>query len=105
MYIAARLWDVDTKGTPADDDDTQTLVTRGVYRLGGVGSNPASFKLFGNAWQFDEGHLIKVELTADDSPSFQVWNDGQPGTIDVSNVSLTVPLAHCARHVSDPCPP
>ena len=106
MYIAARLWDLDTKGTPGDDtDDEQTLVSRGVYRLTDDESQVVSFKLFGNAYTFPDGHTIKMELTADDSPSFDEWSNGDPGTIDLSNFSWEIPLADCTKLVEEPCPP
>ncbi|HYN35579.1 MAG TPA: CocE/NonD family hydrolase, partial [Actinomycetota bacterium] len=36
MYVAGRLWDVDYGADVGPDDDTQTLVTRGVYRIEGA---------------------------------------------------------------------
>ena len=86
MYVAARLWDVD----PATD--MQTLVDRGVFRLGG--SEPQAniaFQLFGNGWAFAPGHNMKLELTANDSPTF--GDPGATGTIAVSNVSISLPRA------------
>ena len=106
MYIAARLWDLDEKDTPADSsDDEQTLVSRGIYRLEGDGSQVVSFKLFGNAYTFLDGHKIKFELTADDSPSFDEWSNGDPGNIDLSNFNWKIPVADCAALVEGVCPP
>jgi len=84
MYISARLWDVD--GT------RRTLVDRGVFRLQSASEQSALFKLFGNAYTFAEGHRVELELTANDSRSFLESN--ADGTIDISDVKLTIPLAN-----------
>ncbi|MGH2752025.1 MAG: CocE/NonD family hydrolase C-terminal non-catalytic domain-containing protein [Actinomycetota bacterium] len=83
MYISARLWDV--------DGDERTLVDRGVFRLQSANQQSALFKLFGNAYTFAEGHRIELELTANDTRSFLESN--ADGTIDVSDVTLSLPLA------------
>lgn len=104
MYVAAHLWDVDHGISESPDDDRQTLVTRGIYRLDGDEAQPVSFKLFGNAYTFPDGHSIKLELTADDGPSFQTYKKGtEEGEIDISNVSLTIPRADCTMSVATPC--
>lgn len=95
MYIAARLWDVDFGPTVADEDDTQTLVTRGVYRLDGTEPQSVSMELFGNGYEFPVGHAIKLELTADDSPSWQQWKHGDAGEIVLTNIDFTMPVARC----------
>jgi predicted acyl esterase len=86
MYVAARLWDLD----PATN--VQTLVDRGVYRLeGSEFHSNVNFQLFGNGWTFAPGHRVKLELTANDNPTF-----GDPsgvGTIAVSRVSISLPRA------------
>ena len=92
MYVAARLWDVD----PATD--RQTLVDRGVYRLGSTEPQEIRFQLNGNAYIFEAGHQMKLELTADDSPSFLEYRPSD-GTIDVSDVSFSVPRANGAALV------
>jgi hypothetical protein len=84
MYISARLWDV--------DGNRRTLVDRGVFRLQSASEQSALFKLFGNAYTFAEGHRVELELTANDSRSFLESN--ADGTIDVSDVKLTIPLAN-----------
>ncbi|MDQ4145787.1 MAG: hypothetical protein M3198_18980 [Actinomycetota bacterium] len=102
MYVAARLWDVDPGDPQNPDDDVQTLVTRGVYRLGAAEEQQVDFQLFGNAYEFASGHLVKLELTADDSPSWRQWRNGEPGSIDISSqdgVSFTLPGADCERRV------
>ena len=106
MYVAARLWDVDP-GEAGPEDDQQTLVTRGVYRLGeenGLTAESVSFQLFGNAYTFPEGHTIKLELTADDSPSWQQWQQGGDpgiGTIGIDNVGVSIPTANCERRLPE----
>jgi predicted acyl esterase len=88
MYVAARVWDVD----PAAQ--TQTLVDRGVFRLGGDAAQPIAFQLFGNGWAFAPGHEMKVELTAREVPTF--GDPGTDGTIAVSGVSISLPKAAAA---------
>lgn len=85
--LAARLWDVD----PATGK--QALITRAVDRL--TASAPGStqqlaFELWPTAWQLGSGHQLKLELTPDDSPTWQP--DDLPATMTLANVSLRVPL-------------
>ena len=85
MYVGMRLWDVDP------ETDTQILVTRGVYQLGASGlPQDVSSQLFGNGWTFPSGHVIRIELTANDAPTFLAPSSAT-GTIDISNVMLSVP--------------
>lgn len=85
MYVAAHLWDVD----PVTEE--QILVTRGVFQLGASGTPlDVSTQLFGNGWTFPAGHVIRLELTAKDSPSFRA-PVSTTGTIAVSDVVLKVP--------------
>ncbi len=106
MYVAARLWDVDPgSDSESQEDDVQTLVTRGVYRLGPAGvTEQVVFQLFGNAYTFPEGHTIKLELTADDSPSWQQWQQDEApgnGTIQVDDIELSIPLANCEKRLPE----
>jgi predicted acyl esterase len=93
LYVEARLWDV------APAADRQTLVDRGVYRLG-ASTQPQeiTFQLNGNAYTFEAGHEMKLELTADGSPSFLEYKPSA-GTIDISDVTLDVPEANAAALV------
>ncbi|MGH2778959.1 MAG: CocE/NonD family hydrolase C-terminal non-catalytic domain-containing protein, partial [Actinomycetota bacterium] len=84
MYVSARLWDVAENGA-------HTLVDRGVFRLLSADPQTALFKLFGNAYTFAEGHTIELELTANDTRSFLASN--AEGTIEVSAITLSLPLA------------
>ncbi|MEA2461224.1 MAG: type transport system ATP-binding protein, partial [Actinomycetota bacterium] len=91
MYVAAHLWDVAADGT------TQTLVDRGVFRLGAASSQLVRFNLNGNGWTFDTGHKIKLELTAVDSPTFKA--SAATGTVSISGVTATVPQAAASKLV------
>lgn len=83
LYVAMHLWDVDPVS------DTQILVTRGVYQLGASGEpQDVSTQLFGNGWTFPSGHIIRLELTANDYPTMILPGDG---TIAISDVTLSVP--------------
>ena len=100
MYVAAHLWDVDPDAT--DPAKAQTLVDRGVYRLGSDGPQVVVFQLNGNTYEFQAGHELKLELTADDSPTFRRFGttgDMTVRSIDISNVSLSVPRANPAKLV------
>jgi len=65
-FIAARLWDV--------HNGRQTLVSRGVYRLGDNQRGRIAFQLFGNGWRFEPGHQAKLELRGNDSPYLRTSN-------------------------------
>ena len=60
--VAARLYDV--------DGATQRLIARGVVRPLGVGAGPTEqvFQLHPQAWTVQPGHVLKLELLAQDSP-------------------------------------
>lgn len=84
LYVAMRLWDVDPI------EQTQTLVTRGVLQLGATDllGQERSVQLFGNGWTFPAGHVIRLELTANDSPTMI---EPETGTIALSDIELTLP--------------
>jgi Predicted acyl esterases len=84
MYVAMRLWDVDPEA------ETQILVTRGVYQLGASVPQEVSSQLFGNGWTFPSGHVIRIELTANDAPTF-LAPSSDTGTIAIADVTLSVP--------------
>ena len=89
LYLAFRLWDV--------NGEEQTLVDRGVFRLGSDSPQTVVTLLQGNNYEFEAGHQLKLEITANDSPSYEVSN--AIGAVDISNVSLSVPLANEAAIV------
>lgn len=84
-FIAARLWDVDPSS------GTQTLVTRGVYRIDSSAPDGVQvFQLHPGAWHFAAGHIPKLELLGQDSPYVRTSN-GQ-FTISVSDLQLRLPV-------------
>jgi pimeloyl-ACP methyl ester carboxylesterase len=78
--IAARLFDVDTGGT-------QTLVAKGAFRPDANGQ--VVFQLNPNAWSFKPGHVPKLELLGQDSPTLRPSNASF--SIGVSNLDLRLP--------------
>jgi hypothetical protein len=84
--VAARLWEVAGSGT-------QTLITRTVYRIeqsAPSGSAHLAFELWPQAWQFQAGDQLKLELTQDDQP---VWRpDNEPSSLSFTNLDLALPL-------------
>ena len=82
--IAARLLDV------APGGDAQTLVARGLYRPATPAARRQVFQLHPNGWKFEEGHVAKLELLANDAPYGRPSN-GQ-GPITVSNLELRLPV-------------
>jgi predicted acyl esterase len=63
--LATRVWDV-------APDGKALLMTRGVYRLDFRGYDPitgtARVPLFGNQWDLDPGHKIRIDLEQSDVP-------------------------------------
>jgi hypothetical protein len=91
MYVAFHLWDV------SPDGETQALVDRGVIRLGAAGPQTVSAQLQGNNYDFGEGHFLKLELTANDTPSFRTSN--AEGTIAITGLELFMPSANLDAEV------
>jgi hypothetical protein len=83
--LNARLWDV------APDGSVQGLVTRGTYRsLDGPGTGlRARFQIAPNGYRFPAGHVVKLEVTANDAPYYQQSN--VPALVRVDAVRLTRP--------------
>ena len=81
--LAARLLDV-------APDGQQRLVARGHWRPE-VSNQPVRqvFQLHPNAWEFGEGHTIKLELLPADSPTGRP-SDGQQA-VTVENLQLRLP--------------
>jgi hypothetical protein len=80
--LNARLYDV-------FPDGTQVLVDRGVQRLTDS-SGIATLDLHGNAWRFEAGHRIRLELAQDDDP--YVKSSSQPGSLTIEGAQLTMPI-------------
>ena len=83
--LSVRVWDV------AADGSVQGLITRGTYRVAGSGTGRrARFQLAPQGYRLRAGHLLKVEVTANDSPYLQA--SSVPATVTVHRLSITLPL-------------
>jgi predicted acyl esterase len=84
VQLNSRLWDI-------APDGTQTLVTRGAYRVVAppAGQQTLAYDLFGNHWRFERGHELLLEVTGDDSPFFR--RDNFPSAIQIDRAKLTLP--------------
>jgi len=84
--LSVRLWDV------APDRSVQGLVTRATYRVRGTAKRPKKvrFQLAPQGYTFAAGHVLKVEVTANDTPYMQQSN--VPAEVSVSRLALTLPL-------------
>jgi hypothetical protein len=84
-----RIFDVSVDGS------TETLVSRGTYRYVSAVINPApqtiTFESSANAWEFQAGHSIRLEIVGNDSPYYQA--DNLPSVTVISSVSLVLPVA------------
>jgi dienelactone hydrolase len=85
--VAFKLWDL----PPAGD---KVMVDRGVYRLSVAGGDPVNdtidLDLFGNAWQFEPGHRIQLQISQTDAAYLRP--DNLPSSITWSNPQLTLPV-------------
>jgi predicted acyl esterase len=81
--IDARLWDISPM------DDTQRLISRGVYSLKSNQSGKITFQLHGNGYRFAAGHTVQLELLGKDSPYYQAGNF--PVSINVSKLTVSLP--------------
>jgi len=83
--VATRLWDVDPVA------GTQTLITRGVYRLAGSPGSTVdlTYELWPTAWQVQTGHQLALEITQDDAPTWRP--DNLASTITFGGLTLTLP--------------
>jgi hypothetical protein len=82
--VAARLYDV--------DGATQRLIARGVQRPLGVGAGPTEqvFQLHPQAWTVQPGHVLKLELLAQDSQYLRTAAGQQ--SVVVSDLQLRLPV-------------
>jgi len=84
VQLNSRLWDV-------APDGTQTLVTRGARRdVLAAGTRSESYELFGNAWRFEAGHRLMLEIAPDDGPYLRP--DNEPAVVSVADAELTLPV-------------
>ncbi len=85
--VAARLYDV--------DGATQRLIARGVQRPLGVGAGPTQqvFQLHPQAWTVQPGHVLKLELLAQDSPYLRTSSAAAPQqSAQVTDLQLRLPV-------------
>ena len=85
--VAARLYDV--------DGATERLIARGVQRPLGVGAGPAQqvFQLHPQAWTVQPGHVLKLELLAQDSPYLRTASAAAPQQpVGVTDLQLRLPV-------------
>jgi hypothetical protein len=85
--VAARLYDV--------DGATQRLIARGVQRPLGVGAGPTQqvFQLHPQAWTVQPGHVLKLELLAQDSPYLRTSSLAAPQqSVGVTDLQLRLPV-------------
>ena len=81
--VAARLLDV-------SPDGEQTLVARALYRPGEGGARQV-FQLHSNAYRFEPGHIVKLELLGQDTPYGRAPNT--QFEVELSNLELRLPVA------------
>jgi hypothetical protein len=82
--VAARLMDI-------APDGTQKLIARGLWRPEIGGPERQVFQLTPNGWEFEEGHVAKLELLPYDDP----YGRRSPGqqAVEVSDLELRLPVA------------
>jgi hypothetical protein len=85
LELNARLYDV-------FPDGSAVLVDRGSRRISVAEgqSGTVTFELNGNAWRFDPGHRVRVELAQDDEPSIAAST--VPSSLALSGVRLRLPV-------------
>jgi predicted acyl esterase len=90
--LAFKVWDI-------AGDGTKTLVTRGAYRLALVGGDPASgtidVKLNGNAWRFEPGHVIQLQVTQVDAPYLRT--DNLASAVGFGAIQIVLPVRETLR--------
>jgi hypothetical protein len=85
--VAARLYDV--------DGATQRLIARGVQRPLNPGGGPTRqvFQLHPQAWTVQPGHVLKLELLAQDSPYLRTSSAAAPQqSVQVTDLQLRLPV-------------
>jgi hypothetical protein len=86
--VAARLWDV-------APDGTALLVTRGVYRFDFVYGDPLAgtvrVPFYGNHWNLDRGHRLRLDLQQVDAPTYRPPNPGVTSTLSLTGIRMVLP--------------
>ncbi len=83
--VISRLYDVDP------DAGTAKLIARGVYRPTGTGTSRQVFQLSPQAYRIAPGHVVKLELLAEDTPFVRKSTGQNP--VGVENLELRLPTA------------
>lgn len=90
-WIATRLFDKKPNGE-------MTLVTRGVCRVDTAAApdvDCTNFELWGNAWTFEKGNTVLLELSQADAPMFRLNNNFS--TIAYTEAALALPSAPTSK--------
>jgi predicted acyl esterase len=95
--VNVRVWDMTAAADGAQSD--AVLVTRGTYRIDAPAydsvTGTLTVPLFGNQWTFRPGHIIRLDLTLVDSPTFLASN--QPETLTFSTPTLVLPTREATQ--------
>jgi hypothetical protein len=87
--LAARVWDV-------RPDGTVVLVSRGVYRFDFNGYDAATgtvrVPLYGNHWEFGQGHRVRLDLVQVDQPTYRAPNPAVTSALQLSGTRLVLPV-------------
>jgi hypothetical protein len=89
--LDSRLWDI-------APDGQQTLVSRGGYRLLDDQTGKVTFELWGNAYRFEAGHTVKLELLGQDAPYLRASNGSF--SVKVDGLSLDLPTREDPNQMS-----
>jgi len=99
MQLNARLYDVFPNGDAV-------LMDRGPRRLlpAEATAGNVTFELHGDAWRFEPGHRVRVELAQDDDPF--VHRSEPPSSATLTRVRLAIPIVESSQAASGgPTPP
>lgn len=90
MQMDARLYDIFPNGDAV-------LMDRGPRRLLGAeaAAGRVTFELHGNAWRFEPGHRVRIELAQDDDPF--VHRSESPSSATLSRVGLVIPIVEASE--------
>jgi dienelactone hydrolase len=90
--IAARVWDV-------APDGSALLVSRGVYRLdilyGDAPNGTVRVPFYGNHWDLDAGHRLRLDLQQVDAPTYRPPNP-EASTLNLTGIRLVLPIRSAA---------
>ena len=98
LQLNARLYDV-------APDGAQTMVDRGFLTLHSPSpavrshTDTAVFDLLGNAWEFREGHRLRLEVTQDDDP--YIRKATIPSSLTLEAMRLELPVREASATLDD----